>query len=355
MHPATRRARLGRALFTSPLAPVNYHVAMDRCRFLSLSAATAAASSLPLPKAIAAPPAGTLRVVFFTDTHTQPELKADEGTALALKKIRSLKPDLCIQGGDHCFDLAAVPRDRSMMLLDMYQRTEHALDGIPIEHVIGNHDVLGRASASGVSASDPLYGKKAFEQRFAAKTYRSFNRSGYHFVVLDSIQITPEREFDAMIDPAQITWLKADLDSLPAGTPVVVACHVPIVSAAPQYTPPGDKAAKAQAYQALTNLHQFLLGNAREVMDCFEGHHVVAVLQGHTHINETVFWRDTPYLTSGAVSGNWWRGSRWGTPEGFTLLELSNGAARWSYQTYGWKSAALEKDPLSPILQPLIL
>lgn len=299
--------------------------------------------------------AGTLRVVFFTDTHTQPELKADEGTALALKKIQSLKPDLCIQGGDHCFDLAAVPRDRSMMLLNLYGQTEHALNGIPIEHVIGNHDVLGRASESGVSTSDPLYGKKAFEQRFEVKTYRSFNRAGYHFVVLDSIQITPEREFDAMVDPAQIAWLKADLASLPADMPIIVACHVPIVSAAPQYTPPGDKAAKAAAYQALTNLHQFLLGNAREVTDCFKGHRVIAVLQGHTHINETVFWRDTPYITSGAVSGNWWRGSRWGTPEGFTLLELSNGAAHWTYQTYGWKSAAPEQDPLSLIVQPTII
>ena len=327
---------------------------MDRRRFLSLSAATAAASSLPLPKAIAATPTGTLRVVFFTDTHTQPELKADEGTALALKKIRSLKPDLCIQGGDHCFDLAAVPRDRSIMLLDMYQRTEHALNGIPIEHVIGNHDVLGRAVSSGVAISDPLYGKKAFEQRFDSKTYRSFDCAGYHFVVLDSIQITPEREFDAMVDPAQLTWLKGDLAAVPSGTPIIVACHVPIVSAAPQYTPPGDKAAKAQAYQALTNLHQFLLGNSREVIDCFEGHNVIAVLQGHTHINETVFWRDVPYITSGAVSGNWWRGSRWGTPEGFTMLELAGGKARWSYETYGWRSPEAEPDPLAPIDHPRI-
>ena len=310
--------------------------------------------SLPCSAAVAATRAGSLRVVFFTDTHTQPELKADEGTALAMRKIRSLKPDLCIQGGDHCFDLAAVPRDRSVMLLDLYRRTEHALDGIPIEHVIGNHDVVGRTVASGVTPSDPLYGKKAFEQQFDAKTYRSFDRKGYHFVVLDSIQITPEREFDAFVDPEQIAWLKKDLAGLPTGTPIVVACHVPIVSAAPQYAPPGDKASKAAALQALTNLHQFLLGNAREVTDCFEGHRVIAVLQGHTHINETVFWRNTPYVTSGAVSGNWWRGSRWGTPEGFTLLELSHGVARWRYETYGWKSPELEVDSLKPISQPVV-
>jgi len=328
--------------------------ALDRRRFLSLSAAAAAASALPaFPRAIPAPArAGTLRLVFFTDTHTQPELSAAEGTALALQKIKSLKPDLCIQGGDHCFDLAAVPRERSLLLLDLYGKTEHALDGIPIHHVIGNHDVFGRDPGANVPTSDPLYGKKAFEQRFNTKTYRSFDEKGYHFILLDSIQITPQRDFDAMVDPDQLAWLTNDLASTPAGTPILIVSHVPLVSAAPQYAPPGDKAAKAAAYQAITGLHGFLLGNAREVTQLFEGHNVIAVLQGHTHINETVFWRNTPYITSGAVSGNWWKGSRWGTPEGFTLVDLHAGTARWHYQTYGWKSAALEPDPLPPIEHP---
>ena len=327
---------------------------MDRRRFLSLSAAMAASSALPsVTQAASAPRVGSLKLVFFTDTHTQPELKANEGTALAMQKIRALKPDLCIQGGDHCFDLAAVPRDRSLMLLDLYQKTEQTLNGIPIHHVIGNHDVFGRVPATGVQPTDPLYGKQAFEQCFNTKTYRSFNEKGYHFILLDSIQITPEREFDAMIDPAQLQWLAADLAATPAGIPIIVVSHVPLVSAAPQYSPPDDKAAKAQAYQALTNLHGFLVGNARQVIDLFEGHHVIAVLQGHTHINETVFWRDVPYITSGAVSGNWWRGSRWGTPEGFTVLELAGGQVHHRYETYGWKSPQPDPDPLVPLANPV--
>ena len=216
----------------------------------------------------------------------------------------------------------------------------------------GNHDVFGRDPASNVEPSDPLYGKKAFEQRFNTKTYRSFDRSGYHFILLDSIQITPQRDFTALVDDGQLAWLKQDLASTPAGTPIVIAIHVPLVSAAPQYTPPSDKAAKALAYEAATGLHGFLLGNARQVTELFEGHNVIAVLQGHTHINETVYWRNTPYITSGAVCGNWWHGARWGTPEGFTVVELAGGTARWRYETYGWKSAAPEVDPLAPIAHP---
>ncbi len=327
---------------------------LDRRRFLSLSAAAAATSVLPL-SAQQPPPAGKaghLRLIFFTDTHNQPELSANEGTSLAFQKIRSLKPDLCIQGGDHCFDIAAVPRDRSLMLLDLYQKTEHALDGIPIQHVIGNHDVFGRDPGTGVEPSDPLYGKKAFEQRFNTRTYRSFDRSGYHFILLDSIQITSQRDFTALIDPEQLAWLKQDLAATPTGTPIVVACHVPLVSAAPQYAPIDDKAAKSLAYEAATGLHGFLLGNSRDVTQLFDGHNIIAVLQGHTHINETVWWRNTPYITSGAVCGNWWRGSRWGTPEGFTVVELAGGTAHWHYETYGWKSAAPDSDPLSPLTHP---
>lgn len=324
---------------------------MNRRHFLSLSTSAAAAATLPL-SAQRKRQAGSLRVVFFTDTHNQPELRANEGTALALGKIRGLKPDLCIQGGDHVMDMTSVPRERSLMLLDEYQKTERALDGIPVEHVIGNHDIFGRSPDSGVAISDPLYGKKAFEQRFSSRTYRSFDRAGYHFIVLDSIQITPEREFDAMIDPEQLDWLRSDLAATQAGTPIVVATHVPLVSAAPQYSPNNDESAKALQHQVLTNLHGFLIGNSRETISCFEGHRVIAVLQGHTHINETVWWRDTPYITSGAVCGNWWRGSRWGTPEGFTVLELASDDARWHYETYGWKSANGAPDPLAPISSP---
>ena len=323
---------------------------LDRRRFLTLSAAAAASSALPA-SAAPTPRPGNLRLVFFTDTHNQPELRANEGTALAIVKIRSLKPDLCIQGGDHVMDMTSVPRTRSLMLLDEYQKTEHALDGIPIHHVIGNHDVFGRSPDSGVEPTDPLYGKKAFEQRFNTRVYRSFDRSGYHFILLDSIQITSQRDFDSFIDPDQIAWLKKDLAATPAGTPILIASHVPLVSAAPQYSP-GDMAAKATALQAMTGLRTFLLGNSREVLETLEGHNIIAVLQGHTHINETVLWRNTPYITSGAVCGNWWHGSRWGTPEGFTVLDLANGIPHWRYETYGWHSVAPETDPLVAITSP---
>ncbi len=321
-------------------------MSFDRRRFLSLSTAAAAASVLPasaLPSPKYSTP-GSLRFVFFTDTHTQPELSAAEGTAQALRKIKSLKPDFCIQGGDHCFDLNAAPRERSTMLLDLYQRTEHALDGIPVHHTLGNHDVFGRAPAAGVSPSDPLYGKKAFEQRFSSRTFYSFDRRGYHFIILDSIGLAPEGEFSGLIDPEQLLWLAADLRAQPSGTPIVVITHIPLVTAVGQYGAAMRNAGGSRNF--------VMVDNSYDVLPLFDGHNVIAVLQGHTHINETIYWRNVPYITSGAVCGNWWKGPRWGTPEGFTIVELEAGRAHWRYDTYGWCSASPEPDALTPIDHP---
>jgi Icc protein len=327
-------------------------MSLDRRRFLSLSAAAAAASAFPAsaqtPQIPGLPPPpekpGTLRFIFFTDTHTQPELAAVEGTAKAFRRIRALKPDFCIQGGDHVFDINATPRDRSLQLLDLYQKTEHLLDGIPIHHALGNHDVFGRAPQAAVSASDPLYGKQAFEQRFNTKTYYSFDQKGYHFIVLDSIGLTDDGEFEGRIDRDQMIWLAADLLALVAGTPVILVTHIPLVSAIGQYRPDYRITGKKHNY--------FLVDNSFEVLPILEGHNIIAVLQGHTHVNETVYWRNVPYITSGAVCGNWWKGPRWGTPEGFTIVELAAGRAHWRYDTYGWRSVAPEEDSLKPIAHP---
>jgi hypothetical protein len=80
------------------------------------------------------------------------------------------------------------------------------------------------------------------------------------------------------------------------------------------------------------------VANADEVIRLFEGHNVLGVLQGHTHINERVEWHGVPYITSGAVSGNWWQGTRMGTPEGFTVVTVADGRLTTRYETYGFKA-----------------
>jgi 3',5'-cyclic-AMP phosphodiesterase len=299
---------------------------LNRRRFLSL--AGAAAGVLAAGDKSDAEPAGQKKdfsFIFFTDTHLQPELNAAEGTSMAFRKARTIRADFAISGGDLVFDVAAVPRDRALSLYDMYTKAEQDL-GLKIYHTIGNHDVVG-AGADLISQSDPMYGKRLWSQKFG-ETYYSFDRKGYHFVVLDSIEYQPDHSFIGRVDADQMAWLAKDLAAQPKGAPVIVIVHMPLASSAFSYDGP-------DTYKRASMV---MVTNAREVIGLLDEYNVIAVLQGHTHINEQVVWKGKTFLTSGAVCGNWWRGSRLGIPEGFTVVHLNNGRFSTEYVTYGFKS-----------------
>jgi 3',5'-cyclic-AMP phosphodiesterase len=311
---------------------------LSRRRFLTLLGATGVSASVtPSLLAAAVPSAATPSVqvqepftfLFVTDAHLQPELNGVVGTDMAFKKARAVKADFAINGGDHVFDSLAVPKQRALTLFDLYDKTEQDL-GVKVYHTIGNHDVLGIYPASGIAQDDPLYGKKLFEQRLG-KLYYSFDHKGHHFIVLDSIGITQDRAYEGRIDAAQLQWLAADLAALPSGTPVIVSVHIPLVTAFGAYTP--------EQTVAPTH-HSLSVANANQVLDLFAGHNVLGVLQGHTHINETVLWKGVPYITSGAVCGNWWHGTRLGTPEGFTVVTVANNKLTTHYEPSGFQSVA---------------
>ena len=305
---------------------------VNRRRLLALlgSAGAAACTSFPLSMSAQAPDAAKdFDFIFFTDTHLQPELDASHGCAMAFRSMRSLKAEFAIQGGDHIFDGLAVPKQRSLGLFDMYDKTQQDL-GLKVYHTLGNHDCFGVYPQSGMQPTDPLYGKRYYEDH-VGKTYYSFDHKGVHFIVLDSIGFTPDRAYEGRIDAAQVSWLAADLNAQPPAKPIIVTVHIPLVSAIDNYTP-------APVTPPLH--HGNTVVNSAEVTRLFVGHKVLAVFQGHTHINERVEWQGVPYITSGAVSGNWWHGTRLGTPEGYTVVSVRGGQVTTRYETYGFESVA---------------
>ena len=257
---------------------------------------------------------------------------------MAFKKGRSIKADFALNGGDHVFDALGAPKQRSLALFDMYDKAQQDL-GLKFYHTIGNHDICGVYPASGVAEDDPQYGKRMFEERFG-KTYYSFDHKGCHFVVLDTVGITLDRHYEGRVDAEQLQWLKADLGALREGTPVIVAGHIPLVTAFASYIPAPSAPVPAAPAPPLRN--SLSVSNASEVLNVFAGHNVLGVLQGHTHINEAVIWKGVPYVTGGAVCGNWWHGTRLGTPEGFTVVTVSGGKMTTRYETYGFQTIAPE-------------
>jgi 3',5'-cyclic-AMP phosphodiesterase len=309
---------------------------MNRRQFLSLTALTTASLTFaqpgldnpPVPEAPA-----SFDFVFFTDTHIQPELNAAQGCIMCFKQIHTLHADFAIHGGDHVFDVLGADRQRANRLYNLYGNTEQEI-GLRIHHTIGNHDVFGVYAKADAGPAELGYLKRMWEDRFGP-TYYSFDHKGYHFLVLDSIQIVPGRlvdhpepaSWEARIDTNQLAWIAKDLGGIAAQTPVIVIVHVPLVTGAGSYAPP--RTGKE---------NQVSVMNAYEVLPLFAGHNVLAVFQGHTHINEVVTFQNIPYATRGAVCGNWWHGSRWGTPEGFTVVNLKEGKIDWRYETFGFRT-----------------
>src|SRR5215475_2339406 len=155
---------------------------MDRRSFLTIGAAGAVVAVLPR----AADAADRFSFVHFTDVHIQPELHAAEGSRRCIATINALKPDFAICGGDLVFDACAVTKPRANEVFDLYAETIKPLH-IPVHTIIGNHDVFGISTNGGVTPTDPMYGKRMFEDRIGP-LYSSFDYRGWHFVLLDSIR-----------------------------------------------------------------------------------------------------------------------------------------------------------------------
>jgi 3',5'-cyclic AMP phosphodiesterase CpdA len=261
--------------------------------------------------------------VHFTDVHIQQELKAAEGTSACFDKIDTVAADFALCGGDLVFDSTATPRTKGIELFDLYASTRKRLS-LSVRSVPGNHDVFGLSNKSGVLATDPLYGKKMFEDRIGPR-FSSFDHKGWHFILLNSIGITPDRDFIGLIDDEQLDWLRSDLKSVGPTRPILVMTHVPILSAVLQIVPDPWKTAPT-----------YLVTNSQSVIDVLAPYNVKAVLQGHTHIRENVLYNGCQYITSGAVCGNWWKGTRCGHPEGFAVVTLTGETVTWRYETYGF-------------------
>ncbi len=289
-------------------------------------AAAVGAASLGVPAAALAGSDDSFTFVHLADPHIQPELRAADGCRQCFRHVNALKPDFVISGGDLVFDVMETDRRRADMLYELYRETTAALD-MPLYDVIGNHDVLGIDAASPVLYSDPLFGKKLYEDRVGPRFY-FFDHKGWRFVILDSIGTgpSPKDGYFGLIDEEQVDWLESVLEGAGTGTPVVVITHIPILTAFMAYAR-GTTVAPPRSV---------VVTNGKEIMELLARYRVKAVLQGHTHVRETVEYQGCKYITSGAVCGNWWRGLRMGHPEGFGLLTVRGGDIEWEYRLYGF-------------------
>jgi len=286
------------------------------------------AAAAPLLGAATARASSGFTFAFLSDCHIRPELGADRACATCFEQISASDCDFAIQGGDHIEDALETSRERATMLMDLYQRVEKAHLRKKVYHVLGNHDCLGVFGKNGIDPSAPDYGKNFYTSRFGPPYY-AFDHKGVHFVVLDSVGITDDRNYEGRVDAAQLDWLRRDLATQPKGARIIVVTHIPLITAMACYEPESW----------LNTPHNWTnVTNAREVLRILAEHKVMAVLQGHSHVYERIELNGMAFITTGAVAGADWRGSFLGTPEGYTEITITGREVESRYRRYAYTS-----------------
>ncbi len=278
-----------------------------------------------------------LRFAHMTDVHVKPEKGAGEGMAAALRHAQGLDdpPELIFNGGDAIMDALGATRERTQLQWDLWNSVLKSECSLPIEHCIGNHDIWGwYKKKSGTVGDEPMWGKAwALEAYGLAKPYRAFDRAGWRFIVLDSVQL---REgggaYTAMLDDEQFDWLAEVLEDTGPGVPVVVISHIPIVSVVPAFFKDYFKDHKTQVPGALlhTDMHR--------IKDLFYKHKNIRLcLSGHIHLVDRVEYLGVTYICGGAVSGAWWGGDWHECEAGYGVVDLyDDGGFGYEYVPYGW-------------------
>jgi len=282
-----------------------------------------------------------LRVAHLTDVHVQPERGGGRGLAQCLRHVNGLadRPELILNTGDSIFDSFRRDRARTELQWELWRKVLADENGLPVHHCIGNHDIWGwDKRRSKTTGNEPGWGKaRALDGFGLAKPYHSFDRGGWHFVMLDSVVPFDERHYRARLDDEQFAWLEADLAGVAKGTPVCVSSHIPIFSPAGVINSskeaaeaPGSVVASGGALHLdVKRIHE-LFAKAGNVKVC---------LSGHLHLIDRAEYAGVTYLTNPAVSGNWWKPEphqgRYG--EMYSVLDLfDDGTFAVEHVDYGW-------------------
>lgn len=164
----------------------------------------------------------------------------------------------------------------------------------PVFHLPGNHD-------NDPYIADDWGAEQAFKND-VGPTYYSFNLGRVHYVMLDNIRYintgasegkVGARDYEGIVVPAQMEWLRRDLSYVTdKSTPIVLCMHInlhqnPLVLNGEEST-------------------RVTLDNGAELEAALADFSDVQVLTGHTHINFTTSSDRLTEHNTAAVCATWW-------------------------------------------------
>jgi 3',5'-cyclic-AMP phosphodiesterase len=218
------------------------------------------AGGVPASRLLGAPQmrAGDFAFVQISDSHIGFNKAANPDVSgtfqAAVDKINALdpQPDFILHTGDLSHLAKAAEFDTlGQLLLGVRQKQ--------VFFVPGEHDLLGDDG-------------KQYLERFGKGTFgrgwQSFDHKGVHFIGLNNAM---QLEGLGSIGHEQMAWLKNDLATLAASTPIVVFAHIPLWAVYPEWGWATEDSA-----QALDLLKRFgsvtvLNGHIHQVMQKVEG------------------------------------------------------------------------------------
>lgn len=228
----------------------------------------------------------TVRIGLATDSHyADREVAGTRFYKGALEKMREFtsimnqeKVDFVVHLGDFKDEDETKNEQKTLGYLRKIEDEFSKFQGDRF-HCIGNHDV------------DSITKKQFLENVTntgfeVAKSYYSFNKNGFHFIILDGNHTKEGKDHfyklgqdwqDTNLGVEQLNWLRKDLES--NELPVIVFCHHPL-------------------YEFFRGNHKYHVNDYLEAQKLFENSEkVIAVFQGHVHAENHQKINGIHYLT----------------------------------------------------------
>ena len=174
----------------------------------------------------------------------------------ALDKIAALPapPDFIIHTGDITHLAAPEQFDIALQSIGRLKRDVH--------YAPGEHDILDAATA------------KAYMERFGKGArdgaFYSFDHKGVHFISLNNVTDLKTNGL-GFLGADQLAWLADDLRDKTNSTPIVVFCHIPLWTIAPEWGWGTQDSQAALALLARFGSLTVLNGHIHQVMQKIEG------------------------------------------------------------------------------------
>lgn len=267
---------------------------------------------------------------------SDPQVKNSEQLAnLAGKPLQDLigqaklygkeNPVVCLVLGDIAWgDLNIYPDYKAVM----------AQIGVPVYHVIGNHD------------HNPLYiedkAKKQYEKYFGPSNY-AFHLGKDVVIVLDNIIYKGNKKYEEGYSEETLIWLKNYLKFVPKGRRLFIAQHSPVFlrwgQSEESYKPLTSYLSASFGYPHPNCLKGKTINGTKDLFSTLKDYKV-EFLSGHTHIqNNYSYDSDIMEHNIPSICGAWWdsRLCSDGTPRGYEIFAKKDNDLTWAFHPIDYK------------------